>query len=514
VTLLADTLFAAAGIGVAGAGLLPLVARSKRRGRELSGEKSELERKLRQALADSDQRQRAVLAELRHMGAVRLAELGTAITHPHVQVSGLLDPRLAATETDTALTTVQERVRELVLAERLRVDEAAKAVMRGTMGKVQALHYQQQTFVQEMQERFDEPEVAEALLRLDEMNERVLRLIQDVAVVCGRWPGLARGDSPVTDIVKGAASRVVGYQRVETSYRLRGRLGVVARAVEPLAMILAELLDNALGHSPSDVRVEVDVIHGAAGLTFFVTDWGPGMNSEELDIANSLLTGDRSLLFVDLEGKPPSLGFAVIGELVRRYGFRVQVETARSSDGVRTAVLVPDELLVALPELAGAAGHGGGGSAETPVPDLPRPARTPRTPPAVVREVTRDAGPAPAPASVPAAPGVPAPAAPSAPAVLATGDRAKSEVLPQRRRRSGATRAPIRSAVSGDDAATGGNSGTNGGGDPGADTAADSFRDRDPQENAARWGKLQSGTAAGRRAVVTPDGDSEMGEQG
>ena len=479
-TLLADTLFAAAGIGVAGAGLLPLVARAKRRGRELAGDKAALEDRLRQASADGEQWRQSLVAELRHMDSVRLPELGTAITHPHVQVPGLLDQRLVSTEVDDALTGMQDRVRELVLAERLRVDEAAKAVMRGTMGKVQALHYQQQTLGQEMQERFDDPEVAEALLRLDEMNERVLRLIQDVAVVCGRWPGLARGDSPVTDIVKGASSRVAGYQRIETRYRVRGKLGVVARAVEPLAMILAELLDNALGHSPGDVQVEVDVIHGAAGLTFFITDWGPGMNTEELGFANRMLTGERPLLFVDLEGKPPSLGFAVVGELVRRYGFRVQAETARSSDGVRTAVLVPEELLVTLPGLDSDTAAG--------PQKAPRPAAgLPRTPTAVP-----DALPDPV-APVPASVASVSATVTAVPASATAMDGPTTEVLPQRRRRSGDRRAPIRAAAAP----------PKDGGD----------LDRTPQDNAARWGKLQSGTAAGRRAIVTPSGESEEGEQ-
>lgn len=306
---------------------------------------------LKGELAQRDDTLRAIVGELRHLSAVRLPESVMSTAHPRVHIPGLLDNRLAGGDVDRLLTQLMQQAAQFVVDERRRGDEAAKAVMRGVMGKLQAQHYRQQTFVQSMQERYDHPDVAQDLVRLDELNERNLRLVQGLAVVCGRWPGLAREDSPVQDIVKSATGRVVGYQRVaRSSYQVRGRLAVTARAVEPLAMILAELLDNALSHSPSNVDVEVAVKHGASGCTFFVTDWGLGMSAEELRRANGLASGDLGQLLTDLEGEPPGIGLPVVGAIARQYGFHTVLEPSPYSHGLRAAVLVPEPLLVTIEE--------------------------------------------------------------------------------------------------------------------------------------------------------------------
>lgn len=304
---------------------------------------------LKGELAQRDDTLRAIVGELHHLSAVRLPESVMSTAHPRVHVPGLLDNRLAGGDVDRLLTQLMQQAAQFVVDERRRGDEAAKAVMRGVMGKLQAQHYRQQTFVQSMQERYDHPDVAQDLVRLDELNERNLRLVQGLAVVCGRWPGLAREDSPVQDIVKSATGRVVGYQRVaRSSYQVRGRLAVTARAVEPLAMILAELLDNALSHSPSNVDVEVAVKHGASGCTFFVTDWGLGMSAEELRRANGLASGELGQLLTDLEGEPPGIGLPVVGAIARQYGFHTVLEPSPYSHGLRAAVLVPEPLLVTI----------------------------------------------------------------------------------------------------------------------------------------------------------------------
>ncbi|QIQ05414.1 ATP-binding protein [Streptomyces liangshanensis] len=408
-------------------------------------------------LAAKDDLVRSVLTELRHTATTRLPELAMSTAHPHVVVPGLRDAQLAGSDVDVSLGHVLEQVRQLVVDERVRGDDAAKAVMRGVMGKLQALHYRQQTFLQGMQERYDHPDVAEDLVRLDELNELNLRLVQGLAVMCGRWPGLARGDSPVQGIVKSAAGRVVGYQRIAPpSYQVRGRLGVVARAVEPLAMVLAELLDNALSHSPSNIDIEVEVKHGASGCTFFITDWGLGMEADELARANGLAAGELALLFTELEGEPPGIGLPVAGAIARQYGLRTVLERAPYSNGLRAAVFVPESLLIMVKE-----------DSVTPSvvsPNVP----SPRGPVPGDEEQS-------APTSADALASV---------AVLPPGPSG----LPQRRGMRGRVPGPV-----------------------GVPDAADA-PEPSPAENQSRWAAVQSGTAAGRAAPDQPDHPSEEGQ--
>lgn len=444
--------------------------------------------RLNAEVAEKDTLLRSVVAELHHTASVRLPELAMATAHPHVRVPGLLEEGLAGSATAETLGQMLDKVRQLVLHERDRGDDAAKAVMRGVMGKLQALHYRQQTFLQRMQERYDHPDVAQDLVRLDELNELNLRLIQGLAVVCGRWPGLARGDSPVQGIVKSAAGRVVGYQRIaRPSYQVRGRLGVAARAVEPLAMVLAELLDNALSHSPSNIDIEVEVKHGASGCTFFITDWGLGMEADELARANGLVSGDLALLFTGLEGEPPGIGLPVAGAIARQYGIRTVLERAPYSNGLRAAVLVPESLLVTVEEERTAGPAAPLTSAAEPVPV---PAAEPELPAPVPVAASVSVSVAP-PVSV--APGVPLPASvpeQTSDSLLPPAPGA----LPQRRGRRGRDAGTPLSGVTADASAPS---------EPLAPT---------PAQNKSRWAAVQSGTAAGRAAADQHDHRSEKGQ--
>lgn len=77
-----------------------------------------------------------------------------ALAHPHVPVRGLLDARFAGSETDHALTAVLEQVSVAVAKERRRVDAAAQSTLRGATTTIQALLYQLQTALQDMQHRY------------------------------------------------------------------------------------------------------------------------------------------------------------------------------------------------------------------------------------------------------------------------------------------------------------------------------------------------------------------------
>ncbi|MFC6067727.1 ATP-binding protein [Streptomyces ochraceiscleroticus] len=294
---------------------------------------------------------RATEDELRHLAEARLPDLATSLAHPHVAVRGLRDPRFTATDVDRSLTSAMDQLAQAVAKERARVDEAAQATMRGATTTIQALLYRLQTLLQEMQHRYDDQAVAQDLLQADFLNEQALRRVQTTGVVCGAWPGLTRDDSHLADLVVGAMSRLRGYERIQVSNLLRDPVGVVARAVEPVAIALTELLANALHHSHHELPVAVTLQQGNRGASVIVDDYGIGMHADEIAYATRLLGGGEQVLLTEL-GDPPRSGFAAVGQLVRQYGFTVHVESSPYG-GVRAVVYIPgDPLLTLMDETA------------------------------------------------------------------------------------------------------------------------------------------------------------------
>ncbi|MCX5446804.1 ATP-binding protein [Streptomyces nigrescens] len=421
-------------------------------------------------------RLRATEAEIRHLAGSRLPDLTLALAHPHVPVPGLLDARFTGSETEQALNAVLEQVSDAITKERARVDAAAQSTLRGATTTIQALLYQLQTSLQEMQHRYDDPNVAQDLLNADFLNEQALRRIQATGVVCGAWPGLTREDSYLAELVVGATSRLRGYERVNISNQLRDPVAVVARAVEPIAIVVTELLANALHHSHRELPVTITLQQGNRGASVIVDDYGVGMHDDEIKAAMELLSGDEDLLLTQL-GDPPRSGFAAAGQLVRQYGFGVHVEPSPYG-GVRAVVYIPgDPLLTVLDESAQPMSVMAPLPHRSAVPDrsssvLPTGSATP--PQAAAAPAAR-----PAPAAQPA----PAPSY-EAPAQQAEGE------LPRRRRRK-----PVSEL---DESAA----------------RTESAPERSPEETGTRWAALQRGTESGRAAAQSepprsPEGNAQ-----
>ncbi|MCH6160907.1 ATP-binding protein [Streptomyces marispadix] len=488
---------------------------------------TELESASRYA-ADLAARLQAVESELRHLVNARIPDLASSLAHSNVPVPGPLGTATLSPELDRSIDAVLSQVREEVTKERKRVDAAAQATMRGASTTIQALLYQLQTLLQRMQEKYEDPLVAEDLLAADFLNEQALRRIQSTAVVCGAWPGLTRDNSHLADVVVGASSRLSGYERIQVSNLLRDPVGVIARAVEPVAVTLTELMANALHYSHPELPVVVTLQQGNRGVSVIIDDAGVGMTAEELTRAKRLMSGEEAILITEL-GDPPRNGFAAIGQLVRQYGFAAHVEPSPYG-GVRAVVHIPGEPLLTLLDEAE---HPMSAMAPTP------PYGTPVLPgyaPADFRSPVPSQG-----VGAGAPLGAGAGASPGAGTGTSSGtaDSGAGE-LPRRRRRRRADAAEKAAAAGGTgDASTGSGGaksvdppGTSRPAEPGGepDTAPGTSRGTDPrsgsgskstpgsafappttpEQSAERWSAFQRGTASGRAAAMDrPDGPEE-----
>ncbi|MFD5436967.1 ATP-binding protein [Kitasatospora sp. NPDC127067] len=292
------------------------------------------------ALAAAEARATALLAEIGHLAQERIAATAVRLTHGNAPLVGPLDPPAVGPEAVRALQAVLDAAHAALADERERVDAAARAAMRGATSRIQTLLYQIQSLVQQLQHEHDDPR----LLEVDFRNEVALRRIQTIAVLCEAWPGLARTDSPLAEVVVGALSRVPGYARIKVANHLREqRLAVVARAAEPIAVTIAELLANATAYSHPETDVPVTVQQGGRGALVIIDDSGIGMDEDQLRRARRLLAGPPDMLLTEL-GNPPKTGFAVIGKLARQYGFSCHVEPSPYG-GMRTILRIPAALV-------------------------------------------------------------------------------------------------------------------------------------------------------------------------
>lgn len=416
-----------------------------RRCAELSAQTAEQS----QALAALQAREAAQFEELRHLVSSRLPAAALHLISDHHPVPGaLLDD---GSDFAAQIQAAHDLFVESLVDERGRIDAAARAALRGACTAIQAQSFRLQTLVDDLQRDCRDPEVLQEYFRIDQLNERVLRLVQKAAIVSGSWPGLVRPDTHLPDVVAGATSRLHGFERVQVHTKLpAGGVGVVGRAAEPVAVACAELMANALESSRGDLAVEVTLLQTDNGsVCVQIDDAGKGMTREAVARGTRLVAGDNAgnLLITEL-GDPPALGFAAIGQLVADHGFHVSVDQVSPYGGVRAVLAVPKHLLTTIDE-----------TAEPPSAMAAMPTPAPRTP---IPPTALSAEPA---------EGLRDVSAPSA---------SDAQTLPQRRRRSGSSRSRSLTRAP---------------------------RPVDPEEAGTAWGDFEQAVAAGRDGTESENKD-------
>jgi signal transduction histidine kinase len=286
--------------------------------------------------------------------------------------------RQGGKELKSAYAELEGGYAEVVREAEARAEAATKTVLKSAMRTLQGLAAEQQLVISKLQAKYGDSLILQDLLEIDHMNSQFGRRAQSIAVLCQGWLGRQRDPASVYDVIRSAQGRIRHYQRVEILSQVD--FAVTSRAVEPVALAVAELLDNATSYSAPETVVEINVRTVPKGICIVVDDAGVGMNEEEKAKAAELLSGARAAGVSGL-GNPPQFGFAVIGALCQGYGFTVSVDSTSPYGGVRAVVLIPEELLTGMPEpkkpsaaLDGAE-HSGGAQAdalETTADGLPR----------------------------------------------------------------------------------------------------------------------------------------------
>lgn len=304
--------------------------------------------------AQAVQHSRAVVAEVRHLAAVRLPAVVEALRRPGVQVPGVADERLLTDPVADACEQVLAMVSHAVLQDRIRTDESAQEIVRSAMGAVRTRSAEAVALVERVQHRITDPDALREMYAADHALVLLHREAQRTAVACGDVPGTAREDTALGTALGMAQSRITQHQRVSVDVQVRREadgkvLGVQAPAAEPVIMVLAELMENAVYCSVGSGLVRAEVHRTATGVLFTVSDSGPGLDTKEKqDFVRRILDSPR-LLLRDL-GSPPRKGMAAIARLVGRFDGLTLALAPSSARGLRVDLHIHNSLLVPVPE--------------------------------------------------------------------------------------------------------------------------------------------------------------------
>jgi signal transduction histidine kinase len=270
-------------------------------------------------------------------------------TDGDVAVAALLDQAVAQA---TAAGDRQESMRSAVVALARRVQTSA--------------HRLQEEATLMAERHSGDADVLEVSMRVDHAAAQQARHAQSMAVLCGEWPGQQWPDAlPLVDLVRAAAGRIIAYQRIQVA----GDPDIAAAApvVEPLIHLVAELLANATQSSPPTTEVPVTVRSVQRGAVIEIHDCGVGLDEYRLELARDVATGNR-VVELDGLGEFPQTGLPVVGQYVRRHGFRVDLSESVYG-GVRAVVGIPLDMVETV-----APADAQARAAQAPVPDFRSPA--------------------------------------------------------------------------------------------------------------------------------------------
>lgn len=234
-----------------------------------------------------------------------------------------------------------------VLREKELQRDSAKRAIVNIAHRIQSEIHRLQDDIAKMQFRHGTPEVLSDLMHLEHRINVTGRFATSLAVVGGGAP-MRRWARPISlhDVMRAGSGPINEYLRVEQHRVIE--TAVVGHAVEPLIMIMGELLDNATRYSPPSSSVVMNTEEVASGIEVSIEDKGAGLTDESRRRAEFLLQQGVDGLDLEDLGETARIGLRVAGILASHHGVKISLRPS-TCEGVRAVVFIPDDLLTAVP---------------------------------------------------------------------------------------------------------------------------------------------------------------------
>ena len=190
----------------------------------------------------------------------------------------------------------------------------------------------------------DPGDTAVAMRRIEQESERMGLLVDDLLFLARSGQGRPIAHDPV-DLARVASDAVHDAQAIDPTRTVTieapARL-VVAGDDRRLRQVFANLLSNALAHTPAGTPVAVNVREHADGMAAIqVTDRGPGLTTEEAaHVFDPFYRADPSRGRAGDDGDGTGLGLAIVAAIAEAHGGDVGV-TSAPGDGASFVVRIP-----------------------------------------------------------------------------------------------------------------------------------------------------------------------------
>ncbi|HEY6930887.1 MAG TPA: ATP-binding protein [Thermoanaerobaculia bacterium] len=253
-------------------------------------------------------------------------ELGSAVAR--IVETGDLGARLPVTKRGDALDELKilfnamlDRIEGLVRAMRETLDNVAHD-LRTPLAR---LHATSERALESGRPDAEGKEVFADMLEETDRAAQLLSALMDVSEAETGVLKLKREDVPAGDLVADALSLfedAAEEKRVALSGRAEPGLHVFADR-NRMRQVLANLIDNAVKHTPPGGAITVEAVSDGRDALFRVSDTGPGIAPEDLPhIFDRLYRGDKSRSERGL-----GLGLALARAIVEAHGGRIAAET-------------------------------------------------------------------------------------------------------------------------------------------------------------------------------------------
>lgn len=224
------------------------------------------------------------------------------------------------------------------------------AILERLSRRSQGLAERQARLIGNLEQAEQDGDRLASLYKVNRIATCMYRSSQNLLVLAGHDISKAWDQPmPLVKLIRIAASGIEDYDRVVLN--APPDAVVSGRAVNDLAHLLAELIENATSFSAGTMPVVISgqVLNGG-GVVVGITDRGFGMSANEMAYANWRLGNPAAV-----DATVPSIGLFVVGRLAARHGIGVRLQQAEPG-GVTTLVWLPRDVLVyqdaAMPQTA------------------------------------------------------------------------------------------------------------------------------------------------------------------
>lgn len=226
--------------------------------------------------------------------------------------------------------------------------EGTKTVFLNIAHRSQVIVHRQLKVLDQAERKQEDPDQLDTLFQLDHLSTRARRNAENLIILGGGQPGRQwRNPVGLAELVRGASAETEDFARVKTAQL--PQIAVRGQVVGDLVHLLAELIDNATSFSPPQSRVEIRGNVVGKGVVIEVEDQGLGLEPEQTDEINTMLSNPPDFGIMALS-EEPRLGLFVVGRLAARHGIQVHLRES-AYGGTRAIVLVRTDLLAPITEI-------------------------------------------------------------------------------------------------------------------------------------------------------------------